>query len=285
MCGFKNIRLLYKKDKFNILKCNNCGFLFNEKWEELSDEANISISKEFNIKTMIATYENEKILYFDRFSKELMEITKIKKSGRILDIGSSYGYFLVLAKRTGFEPYGVDIDKNEVDFCKIYLGLNVHYGSLNEHNYPQHYFDVITLFHVLEHIPDFNKTISVLKTILKPDGLIVIDVPNANDIRRIVLRQNWPMFQKHHLWYFSLSTLYFLMHKYCFEIFRVHLHGGSQLVYLLDKKLKIPIPIPKLVVKLYKYARPIKNFLSYILNHIGFSEDITVYARNVTDLF
>jgi hypothetical protein len=114
---------------------------------------------------------------------------------------------------------------------------------------------------------------------LKPDGLLVIDVPNAGDFRRILFRGNWSQFREHHLWYFSAHTLGILLQKYGFKIVRCIPHGGSQIVSMINKTMKTDIRWG--IDKYYRYLSPIRKPALFILNHLGFSEDITVYARKI----
>lgn len=279
LCGSKDMKLLYKKSTFNIMKCDKCDFVVNDKWNILCDEIRKDIDNSLSIDSVKETFEREKDVYFDRFRKELIEISKFKKVGRMLDIGCGYGYFLELMRKEGWEAHGIDIDKNAVEFCKQYLSLNVKYGCLDEKQYPKKYFDVITLFHVLEHITNFQKTISIIEKILKPDGIIVIDVPNVNDLRRILFRENWAQFREHHLWYFSKSTIEFLLKKYGFKTVMTRYHGGSEILFTIERIFKVNTK--RIINRYFKYLKPIKNIFTSLLNSLGFSEDIIIYAKNI----
>lgn len=279
LCGSKNIKLIYKKDTFNILECNSCKFIFNEKWNMLSDKEKLISNNILNLDAMKTYSEKEKDIYSDRFRGELEEINKFKKYGRILDIGCANGHFLKLANESGWETYGCDIDKNAAEYCKQCLVLNVTCGELDENRYPEKYFDVITMFHTLEHIPNFCQTIAIAQKILKPNGLIVIAVPNVNDLRRLLFKQNWLQFKEHHLWYFSKETLIFLLQKHGLKILRIKTQGGSQIVFTLDKTFKINVH--GLIIRYFKYFNPIRNILLRVLNNLGFSEDLKIYAKNI----
>lgn len=279
LCGSGNIKLLHKKDNFNILRCNSCRFIFNDQASSSPVEIQDAGEKNLNIDKVKATFDKEKELYFERFRKELVGITKYKKSGRILDIGCGPGYFLELARREGWETHGVNTDKNEVEFCKQYLGLAVKYGELDEKQYPEKYFDVVTLFHTLEHISSFQQTILTVKKIIKPHGLIVIDVPNVNDLRRILLKENWAQFRKGHLWYFSVATLRLLLIRFEFRILEIKPHGGSEISFALDKIFGINTK--EFHIAYFSYLKPIKNIFISILSFLGFNEDILIYAENI----
>lgn len=279
LCGSDNIKLLYKKGDFNILKCNSCRFIFNDRWNILSDEIRFDSEKSLNVDKVKTRFNEEKVLYYERFRKELLGISRFKKIGKILDIGCGYGYFLELAKKEGWETRGIDCDKSAVEFCKEFLSLEVTCGKLDEKQYPEKHFDVVTLFHALEHIPDFQQTISKVKKIIKPHGLIVIDVPNVNDLRRVLLRQDWAMFKEEHLWYFSVPTIRLLLERYGFRILEIRPHGGSEISFTLDRIFKIDTK--KLHSTYFNYLKPIKNIFTSALNFLGFNEDILIYAEDI----
>jgi SAM-dependent methyltransferase len=278
LCGSGDIKLLYKKSDFNILECGSCRFIFNDGWNIFSDEIKCETEKILNLDTMQMLFDKEKDLYCERFAKELLEISRFKNIGKILDIGCGYGYFLDLAKKSGWEARGVDCNKSAVEFCRGVLSLEVASGKLDDKKYPEKYFDVVTLFHVLEHIPDFEQTILKIKKIIKPRGLIAIDVPNAGDLRRALLGQDWAMFRKEHLWYFSAPTIRLLLERCGFRILEIRPHGGSEILYALDKIFKTDIK--KLPSAFFHYLKFVKDILTGTMSFMGFNEDILIYAED-----
>ena len=277
LCGSGHVSVLYKKPDFNILKCGRCRFIFNDKWETFTDEIRFGSEKGLNVDKVKARFKEEKELYYERFRKELAGIRRFKNIGRLLDIGCGYGYFLELAKKDGWKTYGIDCDRSAVEFCKESLSLDVSCGNLADKQFPEKHFDVVTLFHSLEHIPDFQHTMAEIKKILKPRGLIVIDVPNVNDLRRVVLRQDWAMFRNEHLWYFSFATLRFLLEKHGFRIVGIRPHGGSEICFALDRILKTDTS--KAYAAWFRRLKPLKNIFTSVLNLMGFNEDILIYAE------
>jgi 2-polyprenyl-3-methyl-5-hydroxy-6-metoxy-1,4-benzoquinol methylase len=279
ICGSEKTRRLYGKDTFNIARCRSCGFIFNDKWNTLSDKARYIPEKCADTKAIKETFDREKEIFFDRFKDDLSQIHKLKSPGKILDIGCGPGYFLSLARSEGWDPFGIDINNSMAEFCKEHLSLNVIQGAMDRLHYPENYFDAVTLFHVLEHVPDIDQAVSNIEKILKPDGLLVIDVPNAMDIRRILFGKDWVQFGENHLWYFSAHTLGLLLRKHGLEIVKCIPHGGSQVLAMFNKTAKTGLRWS--IDKYYRYLKPIRRPILFVLNHLGFSEDITIYARKI----
>ena len=140
---------------------------------------------------------------------------KKEHAGKILDIGAGTGEFLLTAKKNGWEIFGVEPNSGARDLASE-KGL-----FLNEttSDFKNSEFDVITLWHVLEHVPDLEEQIKELKRLLKPDGLLVIAVPNYKSYDAKVYKENWAAYDvPRHLYHFSQNSIQNIFRKYDFEL-------------------------------------------------------------------
>ncbi len=138
-------------------------------------------------------------------SKKLGWINTQKPStGKILDIGAGTGDFLLAAKNHGWEVYGAEPNLNARKLAaEKSLQLQV-----DTSKFPSHNFDVITMWHVLEHVPDLEKQIKELHRLLKPDGLLIIAVPNFRSYDAQRYKENWAAYDvPRHLYHFSPKAL------------------------------------------------------------------------------
>lgn len=124
--------------------------------------------------------------------------------GNLLDIGAGTGDFLVLAKSNGWSITGIEpSDKAKTIATK----KGVTFAQSTE-DLPAHSFDIITMWHVLEHVPNLEKQIQELKRLLKPDGTIIIAVPNFRSFDAKYYRRFWAGFDvPRHLWHFSKKAI------------------------------------------------------------------------------
>lgn len=122
--------------------------------------------------------------------KHLLRGTWIIPSGRILDVGCGNGAFLYKMREAGMEAHGVELSRDGCAAARK-LGLDVRCGTLEQQRYPANHFDVITLNHVFEHVPDPLDTLKELKRILKPGGRIIIAVPNACSLAAWLFGRYW----------------------------------------------------------------------------------------------
>lgn len=110
--------------------------------------------------------------------RRLSVIRRFAGPGRILDIGAGIGQFLDLARKEGFSIDGVELSPRGCTHARERFGVELRQGRLEDFEFPDSSFDVITLFHVLEHVPDPRGTLATCHRLLSPGGLLVVAVPN-----------------------------------------------------------------------------------------------------------
>ncbi|MGH8069660.1 MAG: class I SAM-dependent methyltransferase [Candidatus Entotheonellia bacterium] len=101
--------------------------------------------------------------------------------GRLLDVGCGNGDFLVTARSLGWEPWGIDPDREAVAAARA-AGLRVAQGGFPNTGMPEGYFDAVTMNHVIEHLHDPVGALREMRRVLKPGGTIWIATPNLNSL-------------------------------------------------------------------------------------------------------
>jgi len=124
--------------------------------------------------------------------------------GSLLDVGAGTGDFLKVAKVKGWQVHGMEPNKNAAKLA-LEKGIDLK-ASLNDFEGKQ--FDVITLWHVLEHIPDLEETISKLAALVTPQGTLIIAVPNFKSFDARHYGKFWAAYDvPRHLWHFSKESM------------------------------------------------------------------------------
>jgi 2-polyprenyl-3-methyl-5-hydroxy-6-metoxy-1,4-benzoquinol methylase len=141
------------------------------------------------------------------FARSVDFVRRFTRSGRLLDLGCAYGFFLKQA-RCHFEVFGIELAEHAAASCRD-AGLNVLSGEADGTNMEQiGEVDVITMFDVIEHLPQPGKVLALCYRYLKPGGIIVI---TTGDFASIVARwtgAKWRlMTPPQHLWYFTKESL------------------------------------------------------------------------------
>ncbi len=196
---------------YNIVKCNNCGFIFLNPRPQLE-----TLDQFYNVKgydPFLST--DEKSSLRDKFYMALRnwnlnvkynQIKQYKKeSGKILDIGCATGEFLEKFQRYYWKCTGVEVADTARQVAKT---RNIKVFS-SVHEVPDHEkFDLITLWHVLEHVHDLEETVKKIKTLLKPDGLLVIAVPNIESYDASQYNKDWVALDTpRHLYHFTEQSM------------------------------------------------------------------------------
>lgn len=215
ICNSKNKRFLFlAKDRlhaipgtFRVMRCTKCGCIMLDPQPSMAEVAKYYPSTyhayaRYNPNTRkerfaIAMYKQyfgqsgnilSKLLFLP--FKHLLRGTHIIPGGKILDVGCGNGSFLTKMQLAGMDAYGVEFSPDGAKEAQR-RGLKVKCGTLEQQKYPSNFFDVITLNHVYEHVPDPLGTLKELKRILKPDGRVIIAVPNARSLAAKLFGRFW----------------------------------------------------------------------------------------------
>jgi 2-polyprenyl-3-methyl-5-hydroxy-6-metoxy-1,4-benzoquinol methylase len=156
--------------------------------------------------------------------------------GRILDIGAGTGDFLSVAKNDGWQTIGVE-PSDRAKAIAINKGVSFVEQTSELEN---HSFDVISMWHVLEHVPDLDKQIKELKRLLKPTGTLIIAVPNFKSFDAKHYGKFWAAYDVPiHFWHFSKTAIQLLFEKEEIKLEKVSpMKFDSFYVSLLSEKYK-----------------------------------------------
>ena len=170
---------------------------------------------------------NDKINWIKSFKKSTISI---------LDIGCGTGDFLFRAKEEGWKVFGFEPNEKAKAISKS-KNINL-IDDLD--SYQKHSFDVITMWHVLEHVPDLDKQIKQIKTLLKPDGLLIIAVPNYKSYDASFYKSDWAAYDvPRHLWHFSKTSIKKIFNNYQMQLIHIKpMYFDSFYVSLLSEKYR-----------------------------------------------
>jgi len=159
-------------------------------------------------------------LYFNRLMKETI-FEKIRNK-KLLDIGCAYGYFLKIAGGFGFETYGIDISQHAVEQAKKKVNAKFFCRDVQDDlPFADGYFEIITMFDVIEHLEKPYDALREIRRVLKSKGLFVITTPNVNSLLRRNMGKKWIGFgDETHIILYSIHGLKFLLRKAGFRVLK-----------------------------------------------------------------
>jgi len=215
---------------FRVVQCRNCGLIYINPRPSKDEIANFypdtyswkeTLTAESKITKIIRRLE--KIYRYHLLSYETSKIVRVasRQTGKLLDVGCGAGDRLDIFRRLGFDTYGIE-PSSSAEYARRHLGLNVKQGDLFEANYPDSFFDIITLYNVLEHTHNPQKIIEELHRILKEDGIVAIQVPNTDSIQSKLFKKRWAAVDvPRDLYYFNIRLLEKILAKENFEITKI----------------------------------------------------------------
>jgi 2-polyprenyl-3-methyl-5-hydroxy-6-metoxy-1,4-benzoquinol methylase len=156
--------------------------------------------------------------------------------GKLLDIGAGTGDFLLTAKNNGWNTIGVEPNQKAKS---IAINKGIQFSETTQ-DLENHSFDVITMWHVLEHVPNLETQIKELKRLVKPNGTIIIAVPNFKSYDANYYGKFWAAFDVPiHFWHFSKTAIHLLFEKENIKLEKVlPMKFDSFYVSLLSEKYK-----------------------------------------------
>ncbi len=150
--------------------------------------------------------------------------------GRLLDVGCGNGRYLSTMRSLGWQVQGVELSDEGVRVCRL-ADLPVHHGDLASASFPDAAFDLVTVRHVIEHIPTPHAFMQELARVLKPGGLLVVETPNVEALGRDWFGANWYANDvPRHLILFSPRSLMLLAGRYGLTTAQVEMETSQKIV-------------------------------------------------------
>jgi 2-polyprenyl-3-methyl-5-hydroxy-6-metoxy-1,4-benzoquinol methylase len=231
ICGQNNTSFFKKWRGWTLVKCRNDGLIYvnpQPSEEEVSTFYNSgryfkSDDGKFGYKDYVKekrflNLNNEMILRKIKICAKKTGLYKENKKLKLLDIGAAHGFFVEKAIENGFDAQGVDVSKEAVDYARK-NNLNIALGTTKEQNYPDNFFDIVTLIGVIEHFTNPTNELQEISRILKDEGLLVILTLDTNNFRgRGAIKP------PEHLYYFSRYNLAKFLFLFGLRIFKIYRH-------------------------------------------------------------
>lgn len=249
ICLENNKKLLFlckdytvSKEDFEIVVCSKCGFAYTSPRPRKEDlgryyESEKYISHSNTSKGIISRLYQ--LVRKHTLQKKLQLINREGKRGALLDIGCGTGEFLKTMKTNGWKTIGIEPSPTARKQCLDNYQLDVR-DEKELTNLAAKSFDVITMWHVMEHVPNINERVQKLKELLKPDGVLIIAVPNRNSDDAKYYGALWAAYDvPRHLWHFRTQDMRALMGGFGFEVKQIlPMKFDSYYVSLLSEKNK-----------------------------------------------
>lgn len=214
LCKSKSVKPYYGDDQ-RILKCHSCGALFLS--PDLVHKSAPYYEEGQNYTRVL--HDKSRLAFIKSNARNILSfiVSFIDPRGkRLLDIGAHTGIFVREAIQVGFNAEGVELNSSAVRWAK---DQNIPITQSDIFNFnPNHSFDVVSIFHVLEHLDDPVRALKKIRDMIVPDGYLAIEVPNSDSYLAKKEGLSWKFIALEHLHYFSEKTLTRLLEDNGFKI-------------------------------------------------------------------
>lgn len=279
---------LTKQGMFNVVRCRDCSLVYINPRPIKESMAQFYPDNYYKLESsyLLEDKQNKK-----KMIRNCRDIERLKKKGKILDIGCGRGDFLIYMQSRGWETYGIEISEVVWRYAREVQGLNVFYGELLQANFPANYFDAVRLWHVLEHVRNPKEILQEANRILKREGLLIISVPNIGSLEAKIFKEKWYALDlPRHLYHFSIKTLKDILEKTKFQpIYFIRDYSLFTFRTSLLRKLKsssVSCSHRKKIDLRYFFKQILKQcfflliyLVSKLMNFLRFSNIIIVYAK------
>jgi 2-polyprenyl-3-methyl-5-hydroxy-6-metoxy-1,4-benzoquinol methylase len=290
LCNNNEYKLFKKIKGMQLVKCKQCGLVYLNP-RPTQQEINEEYSAEYHIERLLGQEPKTEKEIEQEINKNIGRAEEIVKrfgnKGKLLDIGCGAAFFIACLKRYGWDVTGIDISEWASKFAGEKLGLNIFTGSVGEIQLKER-FDVITMYHNLEHLPDPLKTLKRVSELLSDDGMLVVKGPNLASFDRIWHGNNWRGYSdKSHLYYFIPKTYQMMLEKAGFFVQKIIFQYWDPVAHLMEIRLEDGIRAdhpPDAIEKFkthnncfFKIIDKITCIMAKLLNLKG--RDLTIYAK------
>ena len=253
LCGASDSHTILRTARLDgpLLRCGRCGFAYvdseHPRFLVLDGQDQDARGQTFGRINQVAQAELhldpavealEQSVRRRTHLHRLEEIKRFRQKGSLLEIGCGRGEFLELARLEGYSVHGVEPHPQHAAHARGVLGLDVFPGTLSEAFLKDESFDLVVLFHVIEHLRDPSREINRVWQVLKQKGLVVIETPNINTIWFTLLGKRWRQLIPEHYFLFSESTIRRLLESYRFRMLEIKSIGKFVSVRLLLNRLQ-----------------------------------------------
>ena len=213
---------LVSSESFDIMECNDCSLRFTSPIPDRSQigdyyESDKYISHAKRV-TSIFDFVYKIVRKFTlRTKRKIVRRIAQKKSGTLLDIGCGTGNFLGIMKQSGWNIKGVEVNKETRKLAE----LNTDSVILDPTEFlkSEQKYDVITLWHSLEHLHELEQYLNKISLSLNANGVVIIALPNYRSFDAEYYQHDWAAYDiPRHLYHFSFEAMIILMKKFKFEL-------------------------------------------------------------------
>ncbi len=240
----------FRETPYSVVECSDCGLVYvtpQRKAENLLAELyedrlwSSPAPRYFGY----GAYREEAQNYLRTFERRVRAISRfLPSSGTVLDVGCAAGYFLAVMREKGWTVTGVEPSETIASFGMRKFDIPILVGRVEQMSLKAASFDLITLWDVIEHVPNPREFLLHLRKLLKPGGKILLETQDVQSPVARLLGKRWHHY-KHaeHLWHFSPATIRQLLSGTGLAVERITHRGAGKYIplsFVAERASRLP---------------------------------------------
>ena len=222
-----------------IVQCQQCGLVYTD---PRPDDHDIIETYQAVEDPLYLEEREGRVLTFEHHLKPLERATGPPNGRPLLDVGCYTGVFVEIAGRHGWEAWGVEPSHWAVEQGQA-RGLQIVQGTLETADLPETYFDVVTMWDVIEHVTDPLGIFQQAYHLLQPGGLVVVHTIDIDSLFARLMDAHWPWLMEMHIYYFSRRTLRAMLEKCGFQVLSDQPQGRYLRLGYLTNRVSALMPL------------------------------------------
>jgi 2-polyprenyl-3-methyl-5-hydroxy-6-metoxy-1,4-benzoquinol methylase len=212
ICGGSDVRPLFARVRgtaFDIARCGGCTVQMlspQPTWEQIKAIYDAGYYKAWGM----AQGETQQVAAMKKstFQRHLRRIARSITGGKILDVGTASGFFLEVAEKLGFEPWGVELSDYSAGLAQQKFGVDrIWNGTLETAPFQRGSFAAVAMSDLLEHVTDPVATLTTSREFLEPRGIVFVMTPNTGSLTNRLMGARWTHYKAEHLFYFNRRSI------------------------------------------------------------------------------
>ena len=248
-CGSTEVLTTSERD---ISQCHACQLYFRNPRPTQAE-----IARSYDTGVTFEAWQHEEAARARMWDRRLAILQRYANGRRLLDVGTGDGRFLATALKAGYAVTGTEVSKAGAAFAQQ-RGFNVHFGQITDLTFPKASFDAVTIWHVLEHVPDPHAVLRNVHALLRPGGVLAVAVPNEENF---FLRHRFGQAKSSpfdpltfggeiHLTYFRPSTLLTTLRAAAFDVLEF---GVDDIYHVRDFKMRLKLPLQRTLARMFQW--------------------------------
>lgn len=243
LCGNTATRPYCPQNGRGLVQCAECGLvyvgeqpqpeelyaLYGETYFHNDESGEVGYTDYLADEANIRKTVNKRFDHIEKFAAQ---------NGRMLDVGCALGFFIDEASQRGWQVEGLDVSQYAVDYVRARFGYTVYNGSLSDVALPQAAYDLVTMYDVIEHVPDPRGYMQAVSDLLRTGGIFELATPDVGSLPARLTGKRWIGYKlsDEHVYYFSVKTLTRMLDETGFDVVHVrHIGKHVTLRLFLDR--------------------------------------------------